>query len=101
MEEDFYNMQKRYAIGKVTEDIYQEFAAELKHAKEDVLKKLQELENRSSNPEKLIQHTCYMAANLAPVWDSWNYYDKQNFQNIIFPLGYYMIWKVEFIELFG
>ena len=86
-EEDFYNMRKRYAIGKVTEDIYQEFAAELKQAKEDVLKKLQELENRLSNPEKLIQHTCYMAANLAPVWESWNYYDKQNFQNIIFPLG--------------
>lgn len=87
VEEDFYNMRKRYAIGKVTEDIYQEFATELKQAKEDVLKKLQELENRLSNPEKLIQHTCHMAANLAPVWESWNYFDKQNFQNIIFPLG--------------
>jgi len=28
-----------------------------------------------------------MAANLPLVWESWNYHEKQNFQNILFPEG--------------
>jgi len=28
-----------------------------------------------------------MAANLPLVWESWNYHQKQNFQNILFPEG--------------
>lgn len=87
LEEEFYNLRKRYALGKVMEDIYQEFATEMQKSKEAILKKMQELENRLSNPKELINDTCYMAANLAPVWESYNYFEKQNFQNVLFPNG--------------
>ena len=35
----------------------------------------------------MIHFTTKLTANLAPVWDSGDYYEKQIFQNTIFPAG--------------
>ncbi|MBI2721470.1 MAG: hypothetical protein HYX39_04790 [Bacteroidetes bacterium] len=35
----------------------------------------------------MIHFTTKLTANLAPVWDSGDYYEKQIFQNAIFPAG--------------
>ena len=87
VDQDFYNMKKQYAIGKLIEGIYLEFSAELSAAKKKLLEELQKLNDRLSNPTELIHDTCYMAANLPSVWESWNYHEKQNFQNVLFPEG--------------
>jgi site-specific DNA recombinase len=95
VEEDFYNLRKRHALGTVLEDIYLEFSTEMAQTKKAILAELEKLEHKLSNPKELIQDTCYMAANLAPVWESWDYYDKQNFQNILFPSGLLYDTKIE------
>ncbi len=40
-----------------------------------------------SNPKELIHFTTKLCANLAPVWDYGDYYEKQTFQNTLFPAG--------------
>src|ERR1044071_5552568 len=50
---------------------------------------------RLSNPKELIDDTCYMAAHLATVWESWDYYDKQSFQNVLFSEGLHYGIKIE------
>ena len=87
VEEEFYNLRKRHAIGKVTLDIYEEFSEEMKVRKKKLLEEFEKLDQKLSNPKELIHFTTKLTANLAPVWDSGDYYEKQIFQNAIFPAG--------------
>ncbi len=87
VEEEFYNLRKRHAIGKVTLDIYEEFSEEMKVRKKKLLEEFEKLDQKLSNPKELIHFTTKLTANLAPVWDSGDYYEKQIFQNTIFPAG--------------
>jgi site-specific DNA recombinase len=87
VEEEFYNLRKRHAIGKVTLDIYEEFSEEMKVRKKKLLEEYEKLDQKLSNPKELIHFTTKLTANLAPVWDSGDYYEKQIFQNAIFPAG--------------
>ena len=95
VEEEFYNLRKRHAIGKVTIDIYEEFSLEMKKNKEGLLKQLETLDQKLSNPKELIYFTCKLSANLAPVWESGDYYQKQVFQNSLFPSGLVYDAKIE------
>jgi site-specific DNA recombinase len=87
VEEEYYNLRKRHAIGKVTMDIYEEFSEEMKVRKKKLLEEFEKLDQKLSNPKELIHFTTKLTVNLAPVWDSGNYYEKQIFQNTIFPAG--------------
>jgi site-specific DNA recombinase len=87
VEEEFYNLRKRHATGTVSLDIYEEFSVEMKVRKEALLAQLEMLDQKLSNPKELIHFTCKLASNLAPVWDSGDYYQKQLFQNVLFPKG--------------
>jgi len=80
-------LRKRHAIGKVTLDIYEEFSEEMKVRKKKLLEEFEKLDQKLSNPKELIHFTTKLTANLAPVWDSGDYYEKQIFQNTIFPAG--------------
>jgi len=95
VEEEFYNLRKRHAIGSVSLDIYEEFSAEMKVRKESILGDLEKLNQKLSNPKELIQFTCGLASNLAPVWASGDYYQKQIFQNVLFPEGLVYDSKIE------
>jgi len=95
IEEEFYNLRKRHAIGTVSLDIYEEFSFEMKERRESVLAQLEKLNQKLSNPKELIHFTCQLASNLAPVWDSGNYYQKQMFQNVLFPKGLAYDVKIE------
>lgn len=68
-------------------DIYEEFSAEMKVRKESILGDLEKLNQKLSNPKELIQFTCGLASNIAPVWAFGDYYQKQIFQNVLFPEG--------------
>ena len=87
VEEEYYNLRKRHAIGKVTLDIYEEFSEEMKVRKKKLLEEFEKLDQKLSNPKELIYFTTKLTANLSPVWDSGDYYEKQIFQNTIFPAG--------------
>lgn len=95
VEEEFYNLRKRHAVGMVTLDIYQEFSQEMISNKEALIKELEALNLTLSNPEELIHYTCTLAANLTPVWESSDYYQKQMLQNILFPNGLVYDAKIE------
>jgi mannitol/fructose-specific phosphotransferase system IIA component (Ntr-type) len=60
-----------------------------------ISEKLEQLEKNLSNPKELIHFTCKLAANLSPVWDSGDYYQKQMFQNVLFPQGLLYDVKIE------
>ncbi|MHB8402866.1 MAG: recombinase family protein, partial [Bacteroidia bacterium] len=95
VEEGLYNLRKRHAIGTVSLDVYEQFSGKMIAQKEAVLEQLEKLDQKLSNPKELIHFTCKLAANLAPVWDSGDYYQKQMFQNIVFPQGLLYDVKIE------
>jgi len=95
VEEEFYNLRKRHAIGAVSLDIYEEFSTEMKKRKEGIMESLEKLEQKLSNPKELINFSCRLSANLAPVWASGDYYQKQTFQNVVFPSGLVYDTKIE------
>ena len=95
VEEEFYNLRKRHAIGSVSLDIYEEFSTEMKVRKEKLLGDLEKLDQKLSNPKELIHFTCKLSANLAPVWALGDYYQKQIFQNTVFPKGLVYDSKIE------
>ena len=95
VKEDFYNLRKRHAIGAVSLDIYEEFSTEMKVRKEKLLGDLEKLDQKLSNPKELIHFTCKLSANLARVWALGDYYQKQIFQNTVFPKGLVYDSKIE------
>jgi len=95
VEEGLYNLRKRHAIGTVSLDVYEQFSAEMLAQKETILETLQKLNQKLSNPKGLIHFTCKLAANLTPAWESGDYYQKQLFQNTLFPKGLAYDTKIE------
>ena len=55
--------------------------------KESILKQLEKLNKKLSNPKELIKFTFDLSSNLTKIWDLGDYYQKQIFQNTIFPDG--------------
>ena len=55
--------------------------------KESILFQPEKLGQKLSNLKELIHFTCKLVANLAPVWGLGDYYQKQTFQNTLFPKG--------------
>jgi len=86
-EEEYKTLRKRHALGSVSLDVYTEFAEEMEKKIKAISEELKKLENNLSNPKELINYTCKMACNLGKTWDSGNFYQKQMFQNTLFPSG--------------
>jgi site-specific DNA recombinase len=86
-QEEFYTLKKRHALGHIGLDVYTEFKAEMETKIKAITDKLEELEQNLSNPKELINYTCKLACNLVKVWDSGDFYQKQIFQNTLFPKG--------------
>jgi site-specific DNA recombinase len=87
LETDLYTMEKNHALGKVREDIFDKYWAELSGHRNDLLEEYEILNKQLSNPEELIYSTCKLASNLAPVWASGDYCEKQMLQYALFPSG--------------
>ena len=86
-QEEYRILRKRHALGEVGLDVYQEFKTEMEDKIKAVTEKLTELEQNLSNPKELINYTCKLACNLSKIWDSGDFYQKQMFQNMLFPKG--------------
>ncbi len=87
LEEDFYNLRKRHALGKISLEVYEEFSKEMLKNKEAILEELQTIDQELSNPKELIHYTCHLASKLKSVWASGDYYQKQTLQYTLFPQG--------------
>ena len=86
-EQKLYNLKKRHAFGEVSLDIYNEFSTELINQKEALSTELEKLTQKLSNPNELIDFSLKLSSNLATVWASGDYYQKQTFQKTLFPQG--------------
>jgi site-specific DNA recombinase len=95
IDEELYNLRKRHAIGTVSLDVYEQFSIEMGTNREAIFNQLEKLEQKLSNPKELINFTCKLATNLPSVWDSGDYYQKQTFQNTLFPEGLVYNSKIE------
>lgn len=86
-EEEFKILRKRHALGQVSLDVYTEFGEEMEKKVKAISEELAKLEQNLSNPKELINYTCKMACNLSKMWDCGDFYQKQMFQNTMFPAG--------------
>ena len=87
LQAEFQTLRKRHALGLIELDVYSEFKAEIESKIKATTEKLEELDQNLSNPKELINYTCKVASNLVKVWDSGDFYQKQIFQNTLFPKG--------------
>ena len=87
VQEEYRVLRKRHALGEVGLDVYQEFKTEMEDKIKAISEKLTELEQNLSNPKELINYTCKLACNLSKIWNSGDFYQKQMFQNMLFPKG--------------
>ena len=95
IEEEFYNLRKNHAIGKLNMDVYEEFSQKMIKDKEVVLEQIEKLEQELSNPKEFFYDTCKLASKLSSIWDSGDYYQKQMFQYTLFPNGLVYDSKIE------
>ena len=68
-------------------DVYKEFSTELIAQKDAILSEIDKLSENLSNPQKLIKFACELSVNLSKTWELGDYYQKQQFQNMLFPNG--------------
>ncbi len=80
-------MKKYNSLGQLSLDIYEEFSTEMIQRKESISKQLEKLNKKLSNPKELIKFTFDLSSNLTKIWDLGDYYQKQVFQNTLFPDG--------------
>ena len=55
--------------------------------KESILKQIESLEKKLSNPKELINYSLKLASNLSPIWESGDFYQNHILQNTLFPNG--------------
>ena len=80
-------LERRHAFGEVKLDIFEKYSTELYSSKKAIMEELEILSQKLSNPNDLINYTVHTASKLPSVWACGNYYEKKNFQNMLFPLG--------------
>jgi site-specific DNA recombinase len=71
----------------MSQEIFEKFHKKLKQEKSEIEAKLDQPENKASNPEKAIELAIHLATKLNTVWDCSDYHQKQKLQNLVFPEG--------------
>jgi site-specific DNA recombinase len=80
-------LKERFAIGKISEEIYQEFAPQYQKKILDIEKELENISHDSSNLDEHLQTALEGAAKLVNVWKLLDYTEKQRLQYLVFPGG--------------
>ncbi len=87
VEKNLETLERRHAFGEVKLDIFERYSTELYASKKAIMEELEILSQKLSNPNDLINYTVHTASKLPSVWACGNYYEKKNFQNMLFPSG--------------
>jgi site-specific DNA recombinase len=88
-------VEERHALGEIGPEIYFKFSSKLIEERKGLLDELALLADQLSNPTKLIEFTCHIAAHFTPVWDSSDFHQKQRLQSLLFPEGIRYDVKIE------
>ncbi len=87
VDKNLETLERRHAFGEVKLDIFEKYSTELYALKKAIVEELEILSQKLSNPSDLINYTVHTASKLPSIWACGNYYEKKNFQNMLFPLG--------------
>ncbi|WP_339915900.1 recombinase family protein [Yeosuana marina] len=85
---DYDDMEYRFALGKIPEEIFEKYGLKLKAQIEEKTKQILNLPSKKSNHQKLLNKFFKIAENPSEFYKSLNYNDKRVFQNIVFPEGF-------------
>ncbi len=80
-------LKERWALGKISEEVFEEFAPQYKKQIEDIQKELANTSHDSSNLDEYLQIALEGAANMVEVWKLFDYSEKQRLQYLVFPNG--------------
>jgi hypothetical protein len=77
---------------------YEEFSEKLRAEKQEILRELEQVQQKSSNLMKDIEECVKICRNLAVLWEKGDYRDKQRVQKIAFPEGMYYSKKTDTVR---
>lgn len=80
-------LKERWALGKITEEMYEEFAPQYQKQIAEIEKELAKISHDSSNLDEFLKIALEGAANLVNVWELLGYSEKQRLQYLLFPAG--------------
>ena len=88
LQRTYDDMEYRFAIGKISQEIFDKHGPKLKTQIDEKSKQLLNLPSKKSNHQKLLKRFLKIAKNPGEFYESLNYNDKRVFQNIVFPKGF-------------
>ena len=88
LQQSYDDMEYRFAIGKISQKIFDKHGPKLKTQIDEKSKQLLNLPSKKSNHQKLLKRFLKIAKNPGEFYESLNYNDKRVFQNIVFPKGF-------------
>ena len=88
LQKNYDDMEYRFALGKISDDIFDKHGSKLKAQIKEKNKQLINLPSKKSNHQKLLKKFFKIAENPSEFYKSLNYNDKRVFQNIVFPEGF-------------
>ena len=88
LQKNYDDMEYRFALGKISDVIFEKHGLKLKAQIEAKTKQLLNLPSKKSNRQKLLKKFLEIAENPCEFYESLNYNDKRVFQNIMFPEGF-------------
>ena len=80
-------LNERWALGKISEEMYQEFAPQYKERKAKIEKELEIISYDCSNLENYLDIALETSASMSTVWHLLDYNEKQRLQYLVFPKG--------------
>lgn len=80
-------IEERFALGEITSVMYEKFAAKYHEEILEIEEELREKAFDSSNLEKVVEKGLSIAQNIATMWASSTFDEKQKLQTLVFPEG--------------
>lgn len=98
LKKNLQSLKERWALGKISEEVYHEFAPQYRSQISAIEEKLDSSGKDSSNLHEYLQIALEGAMKLLPVWTSLDYAAKQRLQYLLFPEGAYYNRKTDSVR---
>ena len=90
VDEKLKNIRRRFALGDIDKEMYEEFHKEVLDDKNDLLKALKEVSEDLSNLNPYIEKALQICQNIDKYWEKGDYYTRQRLQKLVFPSGIFL-----------
>ena len=81
--------ERFYVNNEMTKEIFEKFYSKLQLQRNEINQLIAKTGNGISNPESAIEKALHLSSELATVWTSSDYSNKERLQKLIFPDGIY------------